>query len=108
MVELQSRPVRQIKFYRLKKTSLFGADSCKFTSLPFYYVFSENDNNDVKTIIPSDITNCVASTVSDILQNHAALLWLENDQSVIQIVADKFSFDHPINSLTNSYNSRVN
>ncbi len=51
-------------FYRLKTTSLFGADPCKDHHNHFDTFIREKENNDVKKIIPSSIANHITVTIS--------------------------------------------
>ena len=70
-----------ITLYRLKKTSLFGTDSHKHHIIIILMFFNENENNDVKSIIPSNIANHIAIAISFkliamryFLQNRSALI----------------------------------
>ncbi len=52
-----------ILLYRLQKSSLFGTDPCKNHTIIMF--FSENEINDVKAIIPSNMGNHVEIVASD-------------------------------------------
>ncbi len=86
IVLLQNCPGLHVILYRLKKTSLFGADPCKHHTMVISMFFSENDNNDVKVIIPCNLKNHTASTIQVqiiaikyFFQNWAALLQSKNN-----------------------------
>ncbi len=78
IVELQSRAGLHITFFRLKKTSVFNTYSCKNIKTTILTYFNKNENEVVKMIIPSIITNHfeIALSVENLLffQNCAALV----------------------------------
>ncbi len=64
MVVPPSCPGLHVIFYRLKKTSLFDTDLCLNHTIIIVICFfkNKNENNDIKTITPSNIPNQIFCT----------------------------------------------